>query len=96
MSIEDFTPEQVEMAKACKTAEELFDLAKQEGVELTDEQLDQVSGGVNWGITDNLEKIFNSGCPRCGSSTVLLSEQDGKPVYKCADCGNVLDAPVLK
>ena len=96
MSIEDFTPEQVEMAKACKTAEELFALAKQEGVELTDEQLDQVSGGVDWGVTENLEKIFNSGCPRCGCSTVLLSEQDGKPVYKCANCGNVLEAPVLK
>lgn len=40
MNVEDFTAEQIERAKACKTAEELFALAKQEGVELTDEQMD--------------------------------------------------------
>ena len=40
-----FTPEQLEKAKACKTADELVALAKEEGVELTDEQLDAISGG---------------------------------------------------
>ena len=32
----------------CKTAEELMELAKSEGIELTDEQLDAISGGYNW------------------------------------------------
>lgn len=95
MNIENFTPEQVERAKACKTAEELFALAKQEGVELTDEQLDQVSGGSDWNPLDEVEAILNSGCPRCHCETVLLTELDGKPAYKCANCGYLLEAPVL-
>ena len=33
---------------SCKTAEELIELAKTEGIELSDEQLDAASGGGNW------------------------------------------------
>lgn len=32
--------------KGCETPEELLALAKEEGYELTDEQIDQVSGGA--------------------------------------------------
>ena len=32
----------------CKTADELMELAKSEGIELTDEQLDTISGGSFW------------------------------------------------
>ena len=35
-------------AASCKTASELIELAKAEGIELTDEQLDAISGGINW------------------------------------------------
>ncbi len=37
-------------AKAAKTPEELMALVKEEGIELTDEQLESVSGG--WSLTD--------------------------------------------
>lgn len=40
------TPEQIEKVKACKSQEELLKLAKKEGIELTSEQLEAVSGGV--------------------------------------------------
>ena len=33
---------------SCKTADELIALAKTEGIELTDEQLDFISGGYDW------------------------------------------------
>ena len=46
MSFDDLTPEQLEKARACATPEELLELAKQEGFELTDEQLESVAGGV--------------------------------------------------
>jgi len=46
MDFENLTPEQIEKAKACKTVEELFALAKAEGVELSEEQLESLSGGV--------------------------------------------------
>ena len=48
MDLNDFTPEQIEKARACDTPEELFALAKEEGVALSDEMLEQISGGKNW------------------------------------------------
>ena len=49
MNLEDLTPEQMEKAKACKTADELVALAKSEGVELSDKQLEAIAGGdSNW------------------------------------------------
>ena len=42
----DLTPEQLGKARACKTSEDLAELAKSEGVELTDEQLDAIAGGT--------------------------------------------------
>lgn len=37
-----------EKALACKTPEELLALAGEEGIELTDEQLEGVAGGQSW------------------------------------------------
>ena len=48
MDLSNFTPEQIEKAKACSTPEELFALAKEEGVTLSDDVLEQISGGKNW------------------------------------------------
>ena len=45
MTFDDLTDEQKERVKACKTAEELVELAKAEGVELSDEQLEGIAGG---------------------------------------------------
>lgn len=45
MDFEDLSDEQKARVRACGTAEELVALAKEEGVELTDEQLEGVSGG---------------------------------------------------
>ena len=41
-------PELQERLKNCKTTDELVKLAKEEGMELSDEQLDSVAGGA-WG-----------------------------------------------
>ena len=46
-----------EKATACKTAEELMELAKSEGIELTDEQLDTISGGVEWFCGDHNQDV---------------------------------------
>ncbi len=48
MDFTDLTPELQEKARACKTPEELLALAKEEGVELTEEQLEAVAGGRAW------------------------------------------------
>lgn len=47
MDFNDLTPEQQEKARACKTPEEVLALAQEDGIELTDEQIEAVSGG--WG-----------------------------------------------
>ena len=57
MDIKDLTPEQMEKAKACSSQEELVALAKEEGVELTDEQLEALSGGEAW-----YESCTTAGC----------------------------------
>ena len=43
--LKGLTEEQIAKVKACKNSDELLAMAKAEGIELTDEQLDTVSGG---------------------------------------------------
>ena len=45
MNFEDLSPEQQQKAKACKTPEDILALAKEEGYELSDEELSGISGG---------------------------------------------------
>lgn len=49
LDLKDLSPELREKALACKTRDELIELAKSAGVELTEEQLDAVAGGIRWG-----------------------------------------------
>ena len=46
MNFEDLTPEQLKKAEACTSAEELLRLAAEEGIELTDEQMEAITGGT--------------------------------------------------
>jgi hypothetical protein len=48
MRFEDLTPEQQAKAKACKTAEDLLALAKEEGYDLSESELEGIAGGVSW------------------------------------------------
>ena len=45
MRFEDMTPEMVERAKGCETAEERTAFIRENGVELTDKQLEGIAGG---------------------------------------------------
>lgn len=48
MKYDDLSPEQLEKAKACKTPEDIQALAKENGYELTNEELEGLSGGSSW------------------------------------------------
>ena len=48
MNCNDLSPEMKERALACKTADEIVSLAKEEGVELSEEQLEAIAGGNAW------------------------------------------------
>lgn len=64
MRFEDLTPEQMEKAKACKTHEDVLRLAKEEGYELADEELEAISGGdwSCWTVCTGRCGSFND-CP---------------------------------
>lgn len=66
------TEEQIGKVKGCKSQEELLALAKEEGIELSDEQLEAVSGGVCSETTEP--------CPKCGS-TSIKKEHRGNDVH---------------
>jgi predicted ribosomally synthesized peptide with nif11-like leader len=59
MEFKDLTPEQQAKARACKTPEDMLALAKAEGYELTDEELEAVSGGGAW---EHVEHFLDHDC----------------------------------
>ncbi|MDY6430971.1 MAG: Nif11 family protein [Bacilli bacterium] len=76
--LKGLSEEQIAKIKACKSQEEILKLAKEEGFELTDEQLEAVNGGF---CTDDTPK-----CPNCGSKHVSrLHVYDGID-YNCREC----------
>ena len=52
-SFEGLTDEMRAKAAACKTPEELLELAKREGYKLSDEQLEGIAGGYRTTCSDN-------------------------------------------
>lgn len=48
MEFDKLTEEQEAKARACKTPEEVLALAKEEGYELSDDELEAVAGGGAW------------------------------------------------
>lgn len=44
-----YSPELIAKVEACTSMDELVTLFNSEGIELTDEQLESVSGGIDWG-----------------------------------------------
>lgn len=83
----DFTPEMIEKAKAAKSAEELLAIAKENGIELTEEeaknyfeQLCPKSGELS---DDELDNVAGGGCPKKKEPEYELDY--GK--RKCDACG---------
>ena len=47
------TEDQKAKIRECKTPEEMLALAKEEGYELSDEELESISGGISWTCTSD-------------------------------------------
>ena len=71
--LKGLTEEQVAKVKACKSTDEILNVAKEEGVELTDEQLEAVSGGG---------RCSNDECPYCLGE----GHQIGDDLWECYRC----------
>ena len=85
--LKGLSEEQIARIKACKSHEELLALAKQEGVELTNEQLEAISGGGACSVISDVGDFFNPfDCPECGSNSVEAVEGKGN-LFQCKSCG---------
>lgn len=82
------TEEQIARVKECKNPEELLSVAREEGIELTDEQLEAVNGG--W-CSETTEP-----CPKCGSTSVKKEHRGNdvhmRTVFICKKCGHEWNA----
>ena len=82
--LKGLTKEQITKVKSCKSHEELLKLAKEEGVELTEEQLAVASGGGACSVVSDIGDYINPyDCPRCGSNNL----KDKGTYYICQGCG---------
>lgn len=84
--LKGLSDEQIARIKKCKNNEEMLKIAKEEGVALTDEQLEAINGGCS---SDAVK------CPKCGhdkyeTSIVKNSALDigASTKYKCKKCGH--------
>ena len=84
--LKGLTEEQIAKVKACKNQEEFLKLAKEEGIELNDEQLAAVSGGV-------CTSTPTFTCPKCGSSKIKTRYNENSIAEwwnnTCEECGFV-------
>ena len=87
------TKEQIAKIQNCKNQEEMLAVAKEEGIELTEEQLEVVSGGACTTTPPAKPTV----CPYCGSEKIMSSaahngNKPGCPLeyYSCTckKCGS--------
>ena len=64
MEFNDLSDELKAKAMACKTPEELMALAKEEGHELSEDEIEAISGGVTWSKCNHYKRGFcyTEGC----------------------------------
>lgn len=85
--LKGLTDEQIKRIKACKNNEEILKVAKEEGIELNEEQLEAVTGG------SSCFSAGNPSCPKCNFNgpQVYVKNGNGKDqdVY-CRQCGTYI------
>ena len=85
--LKGLTEEQIERASQCKNQEELLAIAEKEGIKLTDEQLEAISGGG----CEEFKQSKNGTCPQCHALVVgeyvETTPGDGRYHFNCTSCG---------
>ena len=84
MNINDLTPEQMAKLQECTTPEEILALAKEEGRELTDDEIEAISGGHQNDGKHWLDQVnYYHYCSKCND---MYEVEDGKRMI-CPKCG---------
>ena len=82
----NYTPQQLEAAKAAKSPEELVAMAKSEGVELTHEQAEGFINQRQGELADEeLDNVAGGGCYNDGWLVVTVGTI--KSCFECKQCG---------
>ena len=84
--LKGLTEEQIKKVNACKDSEEILKLAKQEGIELNEEQLAAVNGGCG-GKSKEWYEIDNMECPECFNRHCMEKVSDAW--YRCKICNKI-------
>ena len=82
--LKGLSEEQIAKIKECKNTEEVLAIAKEEGIELTDEQLEAVSGG---GCTKETVHCRNCGSINLTKRAVGVAHRVSGYRFTCNDCG---------
>ena len=91
--LKGLSEEQIAKVKACKSQEEVLKLAKEEGIELTDDQLEAVNGGCGTTTLPAKPTV----CPYCGAEKIMATavhngNKPGCPLdyysCQCKKCGS--------
>lgn len=93
--LKGLTNEQIAKVKACANHSDLLQLAKDEGAELTDEQLDAVSGGGCGDVNNSSATAIV--CPSCGSYDVETITVEGDGAHfdcVCKKCRHTWSVPI--
>ena len=90
----NMNPELIAKAKAAKTAEELIELAKDNNVELTEEEAKTYFEQLNANgavADDELDAVAGGGCPLFGDNSCPKCGGETKPISRatreCLTCG---------
>jgi hypothetical protein len=83
--LKGLSEEQIAKVKECKNSDELLALAKAEGLALTDEQLEAVSGGC--GKSKEWYEIDEMQCPECLNRHCMEKVSDAW--YRCKYCNKI-------
>ena len=94
--MKNFTPELIAKAKAAKTAEELIELAKDNNMELTEEEAKtyfeqlNANGAVSDDELDGVAggSFLGISCPSEDEEEQTPASKENKPVGRCPHCGS--------
>ena len=94
--LKGLSEEQIARVRACKNTDELLNVAKEEGIELTNDQLAAVAGGNCTGTSTRIRE-GQIVCPRCHRGNCKGYWDYQGPVdkyeYYCRDCYYTFDTP---